>query len=103
MALGEAEQVRVQAVRRGFETNLFVSNVLIKMYGSWGLAGDAEKVFGECCERDLFSWNLMAGVYVGSGDVEGARKVLDEMPERDVVSWSTVIAGYVQVKGGASG
>ncbi|KAI0495721.1 hypothetical protein KFK09_022024 [Dendrobium nobile] len=96
LELGEAEQVRGHAVRRGFETNLFVSNVLIKMYGSWGLAGHAEKIFDECSHRDLFSWNLMVGVYVGSGDAEGARKVFDEMPDRDVVSWSTMIAGYVQ-------
>ncbi|XP_020582114.1 pentatricopeptide repeat-containing protein At3g62890-like [Phalaenopsis equestris] len=96
LELGEAEQVRVHAVRRGFETNLFVSNVLIKLYGSWGLAGDAEKVFCECSNRDLFSWNSMIGVYVGSGDVMAARKVFDEMPDRDVVSWSSVIAGYVQ-------
>ncbi|KAH0453548.1 hypothetical protein IEQ34_017872 [Dendrobium chrysotoxum] len=96
LELGEAEQVRGHAVRRGFETNLFVSNVLIKMYGSWGLAGDAQKFFDECSHRDLFSWNLMVGVYVGSGDAEGARKVFDQMLDRDVVSWSTMIAGYVQ-------
>ncbi|XP_008797548.2 pentatricopeptide repeat-containing protein At3g62890-like [Phoenix dactylifera] len=95
--LVEGEQVRGQLIRRGFEANVFVSNVVIRMYGSWGLLDDARKVFDESSERDLVSWNSLIGGYAGAGDVDRAKELFDEMPERDVVSWSTVIAGYVQV------
>ncbi|WOL17031.1 Pentatricopeptide repeat-containing protein [Canna indica] len=97
LGLAEAEQVRVHALKRGLETNVFVSNVVIRMYGSFGSVHDAQKVFDVSTQRDLFSWNSLMGAYVGSGNVDRARKLFDEMPEKDVVSWSTIIAGYVQV------
>lgn len=93
----EAEQVRGQAARRGLDANLFVCNVVIRLYGSWGMMEEAERVFKECSARDLFSWNSLMGGYVGVGEMERARMLFGEMRKRDVVSWSTVIAGYVQV------
>ncbi|KAG0469876.1 hypothetical protein HPP92_016576 [Vanilla planifolia] len=96
LELNDAEQIRCHVIHRGFDSNLFVSNALVQMYGAWGAVHNARKVFDECLQRDCFSWNLMVGVYVGSGDVDLARRLFDQMPERDVVSWSTLIAGYVQ-------
>ncbi|KAJ0985916.1 hypothetical protein J5N97_004272 [Dioscorea zingiberensis] len=92
----EGEQLRTQALRRGLESNVFVSNVVIKMYGRLRLLEDARKVFDEMAERDLFSLNSLMAGYIGVGDVRRAREVFDDMHERDVVSWSTIIAGYVQ-------
>ena len=93
----EGEQLRGQSVRRGFEINLFVCNVGIRFYGSWGMMEEAEKLFQESFSKDLFSWNSLMGGFVGVGKMGCAMKVFDEMPDRDVVSWSTVIAGFVQV------
>ncbi|MQM01727.1 hypothetical protein Taro_034488 [Colocasia esculenta] len=92
----EAEQVRSQALQRGLEKNLFVCNVLIKVYGSWGRMEEAVRVFSGCTIRDLFSWNTLLSGYLCVGKRDCARKVFDEMPSRDVVTWSTIIAGYVQ-------
>ncbi|CAA6659622.1 unnamed protein product [Spirodela intermedia] len=92
----EAEQVRGQAARWGLGANLFVCNVVIRLYGSWGMMEEAERVFKECSARDLFSWNSLMGGYVGVGEMQRARILFGEMRKRDVVSWSTVIAGYVQ-------
>ncbi|XP_058101152.1 pentatricopeptide repeat-containing protein At3g62890-like [Magnolia sinica] len=97
LGISEGEQVRVQAVKRGLDTNVFVANVLIRMYANQGFVDDARKVFDWSLERDLFSWNSMIGGYVRAADLGQARELFDEMPERDVVSWSTIIAGYVQV------
>ncbi|KAL5997480.1 hypothetical protein ACLOJK_008410 [Asimina triloba] len=97
LGVSEGEQVRCHAVKRGFETSVFVANVLIRMYGNHGFIDDARRVFDLSLERDSFSWNSMVSGYIGVGDLERAEKLFDEMPERDVVSWSTMIAGYVQV------
>ncbi|KAK6925687.1 Pentatricopeptide repeat, partial [Dillenia turbinata] len=95
----EGEQVRVHAIKNGFEGNLFVSNVLIQMYSNWGLVDDARSIFDWSIEQDLYSWNMMIGGYVRWGRLNEAKELFDSMPERDVVSWSTMIAGYVQVCG----
>ncbi|XP_077210303.1 pentatricopeptide repeat-containing protein At5g48910-like [Tasmannia lanceolata] len=93
----EGEQVRVHAIKLGFETNVFVTNVLIRMYANRGSVEEARRVFDWSTERDLFTWNLMISGYVGSSDLVRAREIFDRMPERDVVSWSTMIGGCVQV------
>ncbi|OIV98944.1 hypothetical protein TanjilG_07379 [Lupinus angustifolius] len=98
LGVREGEQVRVHALKVGLESNVFVVNALIGMYGKWGLVEEGQKVFELAIEyRDLYSWNTMIAAYVGSGNMSRAKEVFDEMQERDVVSWSTIIAGYVQV------
>lgn len=97
LGVSEGEQVRAHAIKRGFETSVFVTNVLIRMYAIRESIDDARRVFDWSAEWDLFSWNSMIGGYVGLGDLELARELFDDMPERDVVTWSTMIAGYGQV------
>ncbi|CAL0328656.1 unnamed protein product [Lupinus luteus] len=98
LGVREGEQVRVHASKVGLESNVFVANALIGMYGKWGFVEEGQKVFELAIEyRDLYSWNTMIAAYVGSGNMSRAKEVFDEMPEQDVVSWSTIIAGYVQV------
>ncbi|CAL9084595.1 unnamed protein product [Musa textilis] len=82
LGLAEAEQVRVHALKRGLETNVFVSNVVVRVYGSFGSVHGAQRVFDGKARRDLFSWNSLIGGYVGCGDVDRARKLFDEMPEK---------------------
>lgn len=94
----EGEQVCAHAIKHGLDGNLFVRNVVIKMYADMGMIGSARKVFDGSCSRDLYSWNSMINGYVGSGDMYEARELFDVMPGKDVVSWSTMVAGYVQVK-----
>lgn len=91
------EEVRAHVLRRGFETNLFVSNALVKAYWTLGSPELAGKVFDGMLERDMYSWNSMIGGHVAVGDMRSARELFDGMPARDVVSWTSIVAGYVQV------
>ncbi|KAI9095064.1 hypothetical protein K1719_026528 [Acacia pycnantha] len=92
----QGKQVRVHAIKLGFENNLFVTNAMIGMYGKWGLVEEGRKVFDWAVIRDMYSWNTMMAVYTGSGKMDEAKELFSKMPERDVVSWSTIMAGYVQ-------
>ncbi|KAM5575100.1 pentatricopeptide repeat-containing protein [Rosa sericea] len=59
----------------GFESNVFVCNAVVAMYGRCGALGDARKVFDEMLERgigDVVSWNSITAVYAQSGDSENA-------------------------------
>lgn len=97
LSVQEGEQVRSHAVKVGLDSNVFVVNALIGMYGKWGLVEYGRKVFEWAVDKDLYSWNTMIAAYVGSGNMSQAKELFDEMQEQDVVSWSTIIAGYVQV------
>ncbi|XP_054819840.1 pentatricopeptide repeat-containing protein At3g62890-like isoform X1 [Prosopis cineraria] len=92
----QGKQVRAHAIKLGLESNLFVTNALIGMYGKWGLVEEGRKVFNCAVVRDMYSWNTMMAAYTGSGKMDQANELFSKMPERDVVSWSTIIAGYVQ-------
>ncbi|RWW15781.1 hypothetical protein GW17_00020364 [Ensete ventricosum] len=77
-------------LKRGLEANVFVSNVVIRVCGSFGSVHDAQRVFDGSARRDLFS---LIGGYVGCGDVDRPRKSFDEMPEKDVVAWEYYYCG----------
>ncbi|XP_050234058.1 pentatricopeptide repeat-containing protein At5g08305 [Mercurialis annua] len=83
-------------LKHGFESDRFVSNSLIHMYGSFGEILYARKVFDEMPLKNLVSWNSMLDGYAKCGDMGLARQVFDLMPEKDVLSWSSLIDGYVK-------
>jgi pentatricopeptide repeat protein len=52
--------------RSGFDSNVFVCNVVVSMYGKCKPVVDARKVFDELCHRgicDSVSWNSIVSVY----------------------------------------
>lgn len=91
----EGEKVHMRALKLGFESDLFVRNSLIHMYGVCGRICDARKVFDGGPILDLVSWNSMIDGYIKNREVSAAHELFDEMPERDVFSWNCLIAGYV--------
>ncbi|KAJ0968159.1 hypothetical protein J5N97_025076 [Dioscorea zingiberensis] len=86
--------VHAQAMKLGFEADLFVRNAVIHMYSCFGDVAAAREIFGLDLETDLVTWNSMISAYVKNGMVRDARQVFDKMPERDVVSWNMMIAGH---------
>ncbi|KAG6519496.1 pentatricopeptide repeat-containing protein At5g08305-like [Zingiber officinale] len=90
--------VHCQAAKHGLESDRFVSNSMIHMYGACGDAVSARRVFDGMLQPNLVSWNSLLDGYAKCRDLVAAREVFDRMPERDVVSWSAMIDGYV--KGG---
>ncbi|XP_011000737.1 PREDICTED: pentatricopeptide repeat-containing protein At5g16860 [Populus euphratica] len=66
----------------GFESNVFVCNAIVTMYGRCGELDYAHKLFDEMCERrvyDLVSWNSIVAVYVQRGDCKNALRLFDSM------------------------
>lgn len=66
----------------GFESNVFVCNAVVAMYGRCGASREARKVFDEMLERgvwDVVSWNSIMAVYAQSGDSKNAIEIFDWM------------------------
>eukprot|EP01018_Ginkgo_biloba_P004402 Gb_37836 [translate_table: standard] len=89
------KQILAHIIKIGFESDVFVGNVLITMYAQFG-SDDARKMFGKMQQRDVISWNAMMAGYIQYGRVVDAYQMFVEMSERDVVSWTVMIAGYAQ-------
>lgn len=66
----------------GFESNVFVCNAVVAMYGRCGASREARKMFDEMLERgigDVVSWNSIMAVYAQSGDSNNAIEMFDWM------------------------
>ncbi|TXG71073.1 hypothetical protein EZV62_006008 [Acer yangbiense] len=72
-------QIHGAAVKVGLDSNLFIGNRLVSMYGKCGCSVEARQVLDEMPNRDVVSWNLMVAGYVQSGRFDDALEVCREM------------------------
>ncbi|KAK9094263.1 hypothetical protein Scep_025732 [Stephania cephalantha] len=66
-------------VKHGLDSDLFVLNSMIHVFGSCGMVDVALKVFDEMSERDLVSWASMIGCFVNNGLFEEGLELFREM------------------------
>ncbi|XP_022985649.1 pentatricopeptide repeat-containing protein At1g15510, chloroplastic-like isoform X2 [Cucurbita maxima] len=57
----------------GFDSDVYVGNTLLMLYGNCGFLNGAKKVFDEMSERDVVSWNTVIGLLSVNGDYREAR------------------------------
>eukprot|EP01018_Ginkgo_biloba_P001833 Gb_01327 [translate_table: standard] len=94
--LARLKDVHEEIIRRGFNSDVFVGNVLVDMYAKCGSIDFARHMFDKMPQRDVVSWNAIIAAYAQNGHVDEALKLFQNMPERDVVSWTTMISGLAQ-------
>lgn len=66
----------------GFESNVFICNSIMAMYGRCGALDDARQVFDEVLERkieDIVSWNSILAAYVQGGESRTALRIACRM------------------------
>lgn len=81
--------VHADVYRTGFDSNVFVCNGVVAMYGRCGAISDARKMFDDLCNRgivDLVSWNSIVSAYTRACDVDTALRLFDEMTSSGLVS-----------------
>lgn len=59
--------------------SVFLSTMILFMYGKCGSIENAEKVFDKMRERTIFTWNAMLGARVSNGEALGALELYREM------------------------
>lgn len=79
-----------------FESDLFVNNTLIDMYGKCGSVDVAQQVFDQMKERDVISWNALMTGYAQNGHVhetfELFHKMQSEGQKLDHVTFVSVLS-----------
>jgi pentatricopeptide repeat protein len=66
-SISDGRCIHSQIVARGFESDPFLGNALIDMYGNCCLVGEARDVFGKLAACDTVSWNAMITAYAENG------------------------------------
>lgn len=76
------ESVHSLILASGLDSNVFVCNGLIAMYGKCGLLGNARQVFDETVVRgtaDVISWNSIVAAYVQKDEDKKVLELFDSM------------------------
>ncbi|KAL9245818.1 hypothetical protein vseg_019424 [Gypsophila vaccaria] len=85
-----------QAVKLGFDGDLFVRTGLLDLYAKSGDVVSARQLFDTMSERSLVALTAMLTCYAKYGALDEARVLFDGMEEKDVVCWNVMIDGYTQ-------
>ncbi|KAJ8646685.1 hypothetical protein MRB53_008433 [Persea americana] len=72
-------QIHTAVLRFGLDSNLFVGNALIAMYGKCSCLFEARRVFSEMSHRDVVTWNSVLAGYAHNGQLNEALEVCKEM------------------------
>ncbi|XVF56493.1 hypothetical protein PTKIN_Ptkin06aG0125600 [Pterospermum kingtungense] len=94
------EQVHCVAIKLGFESDLYLSNSLLDMYGKNEIMKSAETVFHNLGKASVVSWNIMISAYGQQGKSEKAVECLQRMQccgfEPDEVTYINMLASCVK-------
>lgn len=83
-ALFEGRLLHGQTVRRSFDGDTFMGNLLIDMYGKCGSLIDARVTFNKMPSCNLFSWNILISAYTYNRCAEDAVKLFKLMLEKNM-------------------
>ncbi|XP_059629124.1 putative pentatricopeptide repeat-containing protein At3g49142 [Cornus florida] len=72
-------QIHAAVVKVGLDSNMFIGNGLVAMYGKCGCLMEARRVLDEIPHRDVVSWNSMVAGYAKNGQFDDALEVCREM------------------------
>ncbi|XWS45279.1 hypothetical protein CRYUN_Cryun15aG0123000 [Craigia yunnanensis] len=96
--LGESAHAFV--VRRGFETNINVSNALLAFYSDCCQLSTCSKLFERMATKNTVSWNTLISGYVHSGQKEKANMILHQMQKEgeklDSVTLLSILSSYTE-------
>ncbi|MED6182491.1 hypothetical protein PIB30_028871 [Stylosanthes scabra] len=95
-SVNHGTQVHAHVLKFGFGSDVYALNGLAHMYVSFGLLGNARKVFDRMPERSVVSWTIMISGYAQWGLVDEALDVFELMPQKNSVAWNAVIAAFVR-------
>ncbi|XP_065868761.1 putative pentatricopeptide repeat-containing protein At3g49142 [Euphorbia lathyris] len=72
-------QIHADIVKVGLDSNRFIGNGLVAMYGKCECLNEARQVLDEIPRKDVVSWNSIVAVYAQNGCFNGALELCREM------------------------
>jgi len=94
-ALEYGKELHDDIVRNGFQSDMFVGNALVDMYGKCGRVLDARKVFNKMPERDVVSWTAVICGYAQNGGSDESLKLFRQMQCTNLRPNAVTVAGIL--------
>ncbi|XP_024520634.1 pentatricopeptide repeat-containing protein At2g13600-like [Selaginella moellendorffii] len=79
--LDSGRKIHADAVQAGDDSNVFLANTLISMYGKCGSMADAYRVFQGMDRPDVVSWSALVLGFAENGEEEQALDLFSQMEE----------------------
>lgn len=90
------DNVRRQAVKCGYEYDVFVGSSVLNLYAKCGKMDDAMVVFEKMRRKDLVSWTTMITGFAQSGRMNEAISIYREMRNEGLEGDKIVMLGLIQ-------
>ncbi|KAL1531763.1 pentatricopeptide repeat-containing protein-like protein [Salvia divinorum] len=94
------QQVHTQAIKTGFQPNVYVCSVLIDMYAKNGELETALKILRRLSDDDIVSWTAMISGYTQHDMFAEAIKLFEEMQEQGIQSDNIGLASAISACAG---
>ncbi|KAJ7553958.1 hypothetical protein O6H91_06G120300 [Diphasiastrum complanatum] len=96
--LTEGKMIHAYISKKGFKSDVAVSNALVNMYAKCGHLEEAKIRFADMKERDIISWNSMIAAYAQHGDTVSALEMLQQMQDDglkpDNVTFVSILSSF---------
>ncbi|XP_024532932.1 pentatricopeptide repeat-containing protein At4g02750-like [Selaginella moellendorffii] len=89
--LSDGRQLHWELARKGLDSQKFLGNHIIQMFGRLGSLDEARAAFERLCWRNVFSWTIMVALLAQNGYLNEAGKWFWKMPEHSAVSCNAVM------------
>ncbi|XP_051142986.1 pentatricopeptide repeat-containing protein At4g14170-like [Andrographis paniculata] len=93
--LNKGRELHGYSVRTGLDSDIFVANALVDMYGKWGRHVQALNIFDAMETRNIVSWNTMIGCSAQNGLESVAFRRIREMQARGTSPNSVTITNIL--------
>ncbi|KAK7281498.1 hypothetical protein RIF29_09552 [Crotalaria pallida] len=77
--LDEGQQLHSLIIKNGLDSNYYILNAMMDMYGKCGEIDDVFKILPQSRSRSLRSWNILISALARHGCVQQAREAFHEM------------------------
>lgn len=94
--LSAGEDVHAHIISCGLDSDRYLCNLLVLMYGNCGSPEAAEAVFHKIPSPNIYSSNILINAYVNNHDLHKAKIAFGNMPIRNVASWNSIISALAK-------
>lgn len=94
--LNPGKALHSQAIKFGFDSDMYVRTGLVDVYARAGEIGSAQELFNMMPEKSLVCLTAMVTCYAKHGELKKALVLFNGMEDKDVVCWNVMIDGYTQ-------
>eukprot|EP00250_Pteridium_aquilinum_P018928 c24234_g13_i3 orf=102-2546(+) len=96
----EGQEIHIQAVKMGLESNLLFCGSLVDFYARVGLFAEAQVLFDRLPSQDVVSWNILIAGYVEHGFCEEGFECFQRMQQEGIPASVLTFVSSLKACGG---